>query len=139
VSLAESGEDALEQLETAELRGAGPVSLILLDLVMPGMGGTGMLRRLKTSPKFAGVPVIVLSSLGDKVWAWEPGGACALGVSSCHFLASATTSLIRPLCRGPSTDLIMMMRRVCTVWLFLSLRVSVISGFFMYASVHVRL
>jgi two-component system alkaline phosphatase synthesis response regulator PhoP len=40
--------------------------LILLDLIMPKLQGFEVLRELKASPLTAGIPVIVLSNLGQE-------------------------------------------------------------------------
>ncbi len=39
--------------------------VVLLDLMMPGMDGFEVARRLKNLPDTAGIPVIVVSSLDD--------------------------------------------------------------------------
>src|SRR5262245_5118018 len=50
----------------ALLRGAGGAQLrpgiILLDLGMPGIGGLGLLRELKSDPALRGIPVVVLTA-----------------------------------------------------------------------------
>lgn len=56
VILAESGEQGLHALISQ------PVDVILLDLVMPGMDGFELLRRLKTSPALAMIPTIMISA-----------------------------------------------------------------------------
>jgi DNA-binding response OmpR family regulator len=53
----ESGEAALKFLETEE------PDLVLLDLVMPGLDGEAVLRRLKADPRLSHLPVIMLSGL----------------------------------------------------------------------------
>ncbi len=40
--------------------------LVLLDLILPGADGFEVLRQLKSNPKTATIPVIVLSNLGQK-------------------------------------------------------------------------
>ena len=55
-----SGEEALEILSIQS------VDCVLLDLVMPGIGGTETCRRIKSSPVVRDVPVIVLTSLDDR-------------------------------------------------------------------------
>ena len=50
--------------------------LIILDLMLPGIDGYEVVRRLHTYPKTIHIPIIVLSSLGepkDKVSAFETG------------------------------------------------------------------
>lgn len=67
-----SGLEALELLE--RIRPA----LILLDLMLPGMDGVEILRRLRERPDWAGLPVVVLSGdvMGERV-----GQLQGLGVS----------------------------------------------------------
>lgn len=57
---AASGEEALE----AALR--NPPDLVLLDLVLPGMDGFQVCRRLKSSPETADVPVVFITSQGSQ-------------------------------------------------------------------------
>jgi signal transduction histidine kinase len=59
VVLAHSGEESLELL------GAQPVDCILLDLVMPGLGGCETCRRVKSVPTLRDVPLIMLTSMED--------------------------------------------------------------------------
>lgn len=40
--------------------------LILLDLVLPGMGGFDVLDAVKKDPQVSGIPVIILSNLGSR-------------------------------------------------------------------------
>jgi two-component system, LuxR family, sensor kinase FixL len=60
VVTAVDGEEAL-----ARARGEKP-ALILLDLIMPKLQGFEVLRALKADPVTAGIPVIVLSNLGQE-------------------------------------------------------------------------
>lgn len=59
VDLAPSGEVGLE------LAGQVQPSLILLDIVMPGLSGVETLRRLRSNEKTSDVPVIMLTALND--------------------------------------------------------------------------
>lgn len=58
---ATSGEECLELVE----RGEAQIDLVLLDLVMPGIDGFEVLKRRALSPKFAGMPVVVLTTSDD--------------------------------------------------------------------------
>ncbi|MCW3846582.1 response regulator [Sphingomonas sp. LB-2] len=60
VALARSGEEALELLT------AQPVDCILLDLMMPGIGGHETCRRIKGTPILRGIPVIMLTALENR-------------------------------------------------------------------------
>lgn len=57
---ARSGEQALELL------GIQPVDCILLDLVMPGIGGQETCRRIKAAPVLRDIPLIMLTALEDR-------------------------------------------------------------------------
>jgi CheY-like chemotaxis protein len=54
-----SGEEALQQV-----RNVHP-DLIILDMMLPGLGGEVVLRTLKDDPRMAGIPVLVVSSLSQ--------------------------------------------------------------------------
>src|SRR6185369_5157110 len=58
VATAASGEEALLIAQSPE-----PPELILLDIMMPGMDGYEVMRRLRKDPVTAGVPVIFLTAL----------------------------------------------------------------------------
>ena len=65
---ARSGEEALE-----EIQAEGAVSVVLLDLKMPGIGGVEACRRIR---KLSDVPVLVISVLRtqeEKVQAFDAG------------------------------------------------------------------
>lgn len=63
VALASSGEEAIEVLAARE------VDCILLDCVMPGIGGIEACRRIKGAPLIGDVPLIMLTMLdgGDSM------------------------------------------------------------------------
>ena len=58
--LAVDGEGGLEKIRTKA------PDLIILDLVLPGIDGYEVLKRLKNDKDFAKIPVIILSNLGQK-------------------------------------------------------------------------
>lgn len=60
VSAAVDGESGLAAV--AELR----PTLVLLDLLLPGVNGFEVLERLKTNPELKTIPVIVFSNLGER-------------------------------------------------------------------------
>src|SRR6476660_9334565 len=70
VFTAYSGEEALELLRTER------VDVVLLDVMMPGMDGFEVCRRIKGSPKTMHVPVVMVTALdqpSDKVQGLEAG------------------------------------------------------------------
>jgi len=60
VVLARSGEEALELLAVQ------PVDCILLDLIMPGIGGQETCRRVKSVPVMRDIPVVMLTAVDDR-------------------------------------------------------------------------
>ena len=60
VVLARSGEEVLEMLA------AQPVDCILLDLVMPGLGGRETCQRIKNAPETRDIPLILVTALDDR-------------------------------------------------------------------------
>jgi len=72
---------AVDGEEALRLARAEAPDLVLLDLIMPKMQGFEVLRALKQDPATAGIPVIVLSNLGqdsDVQRALEAGAAAYL-------------------------------------------------------------
>ena len=60
VETAADGEEALAQAM------AGSPDVIVLDVMMPGLDGWEVCRRLKEDAKMHGVPVILLTALGQE-------------------------------------------------------------------------
>lgn len=58
--LARSGQEALDLLAVQ------PVDAILLDLIMPGLSGEETCRRIKSSPAWRDIPLIILTALDEK-------------------------------------------------------------------------
>lgn len=60
VGSAVDGEDGLQKVPQ-EMPG-----LILLDLILPGIDGFEVLKKLKENPSVSQIPVVILSNLGQK-------------------------------------------------------------------------
>jgi class 3 adenylate cyclase len=60
VASASDADEALRQLESK------PFDLILLDVLMPGVTGFTFLERLKASPRWRHIPVVLMSALEDQ-------------------------------------------------------------------------
>lgn len=56
VTIARNGVDAMQQLEVS------PPSLMILDLLMPGMHGNALYDEMQKSPRLARIPVLVTTS-----------------------------------------------------------------------------
>ncbi len=59
VSVAMDGESALETVNT------DPPDLILLDIMIPGMDGYEVCRRIKNEPQTSGIPIIFITSMSE--------------------------------------------------------------------------
>ena len=55
-----SGEDALTTVESK------PPDVILLDLLLPGMDGLSVCRKLKASPATQSIPILMLTAKGEE-------------------------------------------------------------------------
>lgn len=64
IEVARDGEEALACVARWEA-GAPPPVMILLDLKLPKINGLEVLRRIKTHPQFAGLPVVVLTTSSE--------------------------------------------------------------------------
>jgi len=60
ISCAESGEKALKSTRHERL------DLIVLDLMLPGIDGLEVARRLKQDQKTAGIPIVMLTAKGEE-------------------------------------------------------------------------
>jgi CheY-like chemotaxis protein len=60
VITASDGEEALQIAHAAQ------PDIILLDMLLPKLGGAEVLRALKKNPSTASIPVVVVSSLSQK-------------------------------------------------------------------------
>lgn len=60
VSEAVDGEQGIKKIKEEK------PSLILLDLILPGIDGFEVLSRMRDEPSISSIPVIILSNLGQK-------------------------------------------------------------------------
>ena len=70
VTVAENGRQALEIIKTDSF------DLILLDIMMPGMDGYEVCRRLKSDPQTIGIPIIFVTAMDEiknKTFGFELG------------------------------------------------------------------
>ena len=56
-------QNGAEALETAQ---RDKPDLVLLDLMLPGMDGTEVARRLKADPATSGIPIVMLTAKGEE-------------------------------------------------------------------------
>jgi len=71
----ENGDRLIKHLESHE----EDVSLILLDLNMPGKDGRESLKEIKTSKRFHHIPIVIFStssSQRDRLMAYDLGANC---------------------------------------------------------------
>ncbi len=60
VTLVYDGQEALEALESA-----GDVRLLILDLMMPRVGGLEVLDRVRADPRWRTLPCLILTAAGQ--------------------------------------------------------------------------
>lgn len=60
VVTASNGHEALESLRETD------VDLMIVDLTMPGMDGLTVLRQLRASTRYSGLPIIMLTASGKE-------------------------------------------------------------------------
>ncbi len=81
-----SGEDGLAKIE-----GERP-DLIVLDVMMPGMDGFDVCRRVRTDPRFSSIPVILLTAKGQES---DCGAALAAGATEFMSKPYSPSELLR--------------------------------------------
>src|SRR5213083_2756407 len=57
--LARDGHEALARLSPA-------IDLVLLDVMMPGMDGLEVARRIRSHPGYGDLPIVMVTALADK-------------------------------------------------------------------------
>lgn len=58
--------DAPDGMEAVAALRSGRVDLVVLDLIMPRMGGIEVLEAISADPRTKGTPVVVLTNLGEE-------------------------------------------------------------------------
>ncbi|MFH2067603.1 MAG: response regulator [Pseudomonadota bacterium] len=86
-----NGLQALEQIKKV------PVDLVVSDLHMPEMDGTDLLKRIKSSPRFHEIPVIIISSAANPKKVEELKALLALDVLSKPVSPASVSQAIKPL------------------------------------------
>jgi len=81
VVLAHDGEDALERLRE------GAIDLVFTDLEMPRLNGLELIRAIRANPRWAGLPVIVVTSRTG-----EKHRAAALAAGATDFISKPFTA-----------------------------------------------
>jgi PleD family two-component response regulator len=68
---------ALDASEAIKILKKTPIDLIILDIVMPGIDGYQLSKKIKETPEWKEIPIVFLSSLSDAhdiVKGFEEGG-----------------------------------------------------------------
>lgn len=95
VTVADDGEKGLKAM-AKEIP-----DIILLDIILPKIDGFEVLKRLKASKEFSGIPVILLTNLSQKN---EIEQGLAMGASDylikAHFMPSEVVEKIKNLLKG---------------------------------------
>ncbi len=60
VSVANNGEEAFAKLEVSK------PDIVLLDLMLPGMSGTEICKKLKSDPELLSIPVLMVTAKGER-------------------------------------------------------------------------
>ncbi len=90
-----NGKQGLERLSTER------PDVVLLDFMMPILGGAEVLRAMAAEPTYQGIPVIMISSLGENVLAKKCTGYVAYLRKP--FRADAVLSTIARVLTGRAT------------------------------------
>jgi two-component system, chemotaxis family, chemotaxis protein CheY len=91
---AKNGLEVLEQLKKTS------VDLVVSDLHMPEMDGTELLKRIKSSPRFHEIPVIIISSAANPKKVEELKALLALDVLSKPVSPASVSKAIKPLLKN---------------------------------------
>ena len=95
--LGDEGYQTAVSVDGAALAAAAevPPALVLLDVMMPGMDGLEVCRRLKADPRTARVPVVFLSALPPATLAARLGGCPHDGILPKPFTLDGVLAMVR--------------------------------------------
>jgi len=62
VEIARNGQEALDALDRPPPEGSRPIELVLMDVMMPVMDGLDATRRIRQQPRWAKLPIIMLTA-----------------------------------------------------------------------------
>jgi len=97
---ATSGEQALSILRDK----AQDVELVVLDLMMPGIGGIAVLRAIREDESLRGLPVVVLTADDDASEELMRSGLCTEGCLRKPFSPASLSDTVECLLDGSSSS-----------------------------------
>lgn len=75
ITTAQDGQEALEKVESFK------PDILILDLIMPKLGGLEVIKQLRLNPKYAKIPIIVQTAISEpeqRIEAWQCGASDVL-------------------------------------------------------------
>jgi CheY-like chemotaxis protein/CHASE3 domain sensor protein len=66
IEIARNGNEAIQALERAPVRGEGSIDLVLMDIMMPEMDGFTAMREIRKRSEWAKLPIIALTAKAMK-------------------------------------------------------------------------
>ena len=94
LTLVESGEEAIERVSALQY------DVVMLDGLMPGLGGAATCRRMRDDPRTQKVPIVFLTALSSEAMRAELTAAGATGFIAKPFdpftLAADLRALLAP-------------------------------------------
>jgi len=92
--------EAENGLEAVELLKKATVDLVVSDLHMPEMDGTALLKKIKSSPRFHDIPVIIISSAANPKKVEELKSLMASAVLSKPVSPASVSQALEPLLKN---------------------------------------
>lgn len=95
VDVVHTGSDALRAV-----RSASPPALVLTDLLLPQVGGFELVRAVRATPGWGGVPLVVLTAHWSRVCEGDAVRAGADAACAKPFDPEELLAVVRPLIEG---------------------------------------